>query len=45
MANVLDFGVLGYFYGNALARIAPCFITTIYFYSGRWKRRKLLVEQ
>lgn len=45
MANVLNFGVTGYFYGNALARIAPCFISGIYFYSGRWKKRKLLVEQ
>lgn len=44
MANVLHYGVEGYFYGNALARIAPCIITTVYFYSGRWKKRKLLVE-
>lgn len=44
MANVLDYGVLGYFYGNALARVAPCIITTVYFYSGRWRKRKLLVE-
>ncbi|MBC5580729.1 MATE family efflux transporter [Anaerofilum sp. BX8] len=44
LANVMGMGVYGYYYGNALARLAPCVICTWYFYSGRWTRRKLLSE-
>lgn len=42
LADWLGMGVLGYYYGNALARLAPCVICTVYFYSGKWKNRKLL---
>ena len=44
LANVMGMGVYGYYYGNALARLAPCVICTWYFYSGRWAKRKLLSE-
>ena len=43
LVKVFNFGVEGYFYGNALARLGPCIIGIIYFYSGAWKRRKLLI--
>lgn len=42
LAEWLGLGVSGYYYGNALARLAPCVICTVYFYSGRWRTRKLL---
>ncbi len=45
LAYVFDMGVESYFYGNALARIAPVVIDMAYFYSGHWRRRKLLTEQ
>ena len=37
-------GPVSFFLGNALARAAPASISFVYFISGRWKRRKLLVE-
>ena len=43
-AEVFDMGVVGYFLGNSLARVGPTFVTVIYFYSGHWKKRKLLSD-
>ncbi len=37
------FGAVSFFMGNALARFAPAAISFVYFMSGRWKKRKLLV--
>lgn len=37
-------GPVSFFLGNALARAAPASISFAYFISGRWKRRKLLVD-
>lgn len=45
LAYVFDMGVIGFFYGNALARLGPILISSAYFYSGKWKTRKLLVEK
>ena len=45
LADVVGMGVYGYFYGNALARVAPFIIAVAYFYSGKWKTRKLLSER
>jgi len=45
LAKWLDFGVCGYYYGNAFARLAPCIICTVYFYSGRWRTRRLLSQK
>lgn len=44
-AYLLDMGVTGFFWGNALARFAPVFIGITYYLSGKWKTRKLLSEQ
>lgn len=41
----MDMGITGFFYGNAMARSIPAVICFLYFISGRWKTRKLLVEQ
>lgn len=45
LAEVVGVGVYGYFYGNALARLAPLFIASFYFFSGKWEKRKLLSER
>lgn len=44
LTDLLGFGVYGFYYGNALARLAPCVLCTAYFFSGKWKERKLLSE-
>lgn len=38
------FGVMGYWYGNAVAGFVTVILAAAYYYSGRWKTRKLLVE-
>lgn len=35
-------GVVGFFYGNALARLGPVIVGGGYYFSGKWKTRKLL---
>lgn len=42
LAYGLNMGVVGFFYGNALARLAPTIIGMLYFYSGEWKHFRLL---
>lgn len=37
-------GVVGFFYGNALARLAPVVLSGMYFYSGKWRNRNLLAD-
>lgn len=37
-----NMGVVGFFYGNALARLAPTAIGVIYFYSRKWETFRLL---
>lgn len=37
-------GLEGYWYGNALAGFVTTILAAAYYYSGRWKTRKLLVE-
>jgi putative MATE family efflux protein len=37
-------GVNSYWWGNALARVGPMIICMIYYFSGKWKTRKLLTE-
>ena len=44
-AYVLDMGVVGFFYGNALARIAPMLISMWYYFSGKWQYHKLLSDK
>ena len=45
LAHVMHMGVYAFFWGNSLARLAPCVISTVYFFSGKWKTRKLLGEK
>lgn len=44
-AYVLEEGIVGFFYGNALARLAPAVIGITYYFSGRWKTRRLLTDE
>ncbi|MDR1801247.1 MAG: MATE family efflux transporter [Lachnospiraceae bacterium] len=44
LAYVFDMGIVGFFWGNSLARLAPLIIGCVYFLSGRWEKRKLLGE-
>lgn len=45
LVDYMHFGVEGFYYGNALARLAPCIICTVYYFKGSWKERKLLGEK
>ena len=38
----LQMGIVGFFYGNALARLAPTLIAVVYFYSRKWETYRLL---
>lgn len=42
--NILGMEVVGYYLGNALARLSPLLVGAIYYYSGRWKVRKKLID-
>ena len=44
MGIVLDMGIFGFWYGSVFASYAPFVIGVIYFISGKWKNRKVLVE-
>ena len=44
LAYGFNMGVEGFFYGNALARLGPVTVGAIYFFSGKWKTRKLLID-
>lgn len=43
--NVFFMGMYGYFWGAALCHLLPGLVSFGYFISGKWKTRKLLVEQ
>ena len=43
--ELMGMGVVGYFYGNAFPRLAPCIIGIIYFYTNAWEKRRLLTEE
>lgn len=42
MAYTLQMGVVGFFYGDALAHLGPLTIGVVYYLSGRWKTYRLL---
>lgn len=44
-AYTFNMGVVGFFYGNSLARLGPVALGLWYYYSGRWKTYKLLTEK
>ena len=41
---IFHLGVASYWWGNSLARVGPMIICMVYYFSGRWKTRKLLTE-
>jgi len=41
---VLDLGFVGLFWGVACSRVLPAILCVTYFYSGKWRERKLLTE-
>lgn len=42
LAHLCGMGVVGYWYGNALAHLGPVVVAAVYFYSGRWKLYRLM---
>ena len=42
---IFHMGYIGYFWGIACSRILPGLVCFIYFISGKWKVRKLLIEK
>ena len=40
----LNMGITGFFMGEALARLGPILVGSIYYHSGAWKRRKRLID-
>ncbi len=45
MSGPMDMGVWGYFWGNALAGYVSTIIGFLYYFTGAWKRRKLMIDQ
>ena len=45
LGNVLGMGVAGYWWGNALAGYVTVLIYAPYFFSGRWKKRRLVLDK
>lgn len=43
-ADVMGMGVMGYFWAIAVSRVLPGLICAVFFFSGKWKTRKLLTE-
>lgn len=40
----LDMGAAGFYLGDALARLGPILVGSIYYFSGAWQKRKKLTE-
>ena len=45
LVYVFDWGIAGFFMGDSLARLGPILVSTIYYYSGAWHKRKRLMDQ
>lgn len=43
-ATVMGMGYMGLFWGVACSRILPAILCAIYYYSGKWRTRRLLTE-
>lgn len=41
---VMNMGIRGFWLGDALAGFVTAILSAIYYYSGRWKTRKLIIE-
>jgi len=44
LGYVLDMGIVGFWYGSALAGYVPIVIATIYYLTGKWKTHKLITQ-
>ena len=44
-ATVIGMGYMGLFWGVGCSRILPAILCAIYYYSGKWRTRKLLTEE
>lgn len=44
LGYVLDMGILGFWYGSALAGYVPIVIALVYYLSGKWKTHKLITQ-
>lgn len=44
LGYVLDMGILGFWYGSALAGYVPIVIGFIYYLTGKWKTKKLITQ-
>lgn len=44
LAYTFEMGILGFFYGNVLGRFGPVIVGATYFFTGKWKTRKLLID-
>ena len=42
---VLGRGIEGFWYGNAIAGYCPMLIGGVYYFSGLWKKRRLLIRE
>lgn len=45
LGYVLDMGILGFWYGSALAGYVPIVIGFIYYLTGKWKTHKLITQK
>lgn len=45
LGAVLDFGIYGFWYGNALSSFVPFLIGGAYFLSGKWKTRRHIIRE
>ncbi len=43
--NLLGYGVQGFWYGSALAGYISAAIVGVYYYSGRWKKHRLITQR
>lgn len=44
LAYAFELGVVGFFYGNTLARLGPVSVGLVYYLSGKWRTRRLLSD-
>jgi putative MATE family efflux protein len=44
MGIAMDMGIIGFWYGNALAGYVSAILGAAYYFSGRWKTHKLLID-
>lgn len=44
LGELCGFGIVGYWYGNALAGFVTSGLAAAYYLSGKWKKRKLLIS-